>query len=138
VLADGAPFVPPQNGLYFTWQSQWNMQLPACADCATAFGAVVEQVRAGHPTHRFALITTTNDETIRTYFGYGLNDMTAQVNALIDASYTHTNGRAFVVTGTQHVLLGGYRSFVEPGGRSLKSWTDAFFAGSADWTLVQP
>lgn len=138
VLADGSPFVPPQNGLYFTWQSQWNMQLPGCADCATSFGAVVEHVRASHPGMRFALITSTNDETIRSYFGYGLNDMTAQVNALVDASYTHTNGRAFVVAGTQHVLLGGYRTLVEPGGRSLKSWVDAFVAGSADWTLVRP
>jgi len=137
-LVDGSPFVQPQNYLYGTWRTQWAMTTPVCATCDMSFPALVGAVHAAHPTWRFGLITSTNDETIRLYFGYGLNDMTPQVNALVTGQYSGTNQHAFVVAGVQHVLLAGYRTVVGPGGVTLRAWVDAFVDGDAGFVTVRP
>jgi hypothetical protein len=134
VLADGAPFVPPQNGLFGTWQAQWDLPIPAdCDGCDRTFSTLFERRRAGDPSRRFALLTTTNDEVIRTYFGYGVNDMTPQVNAIVDAQHSQANSHAFVVTGVQHVLIGAY---AQPG--PLRDFVKHWATGSADWSTITP
>ena len=139
LLADGAPLVAPQNGLYGVWRNTWNMHLPeGCTECESEFAAVVRHLRTTGPARRFALVTTTNDEVIRTYFGYGLADLTPQVNALVDAEYVHDNAKAFVAAGTQHVLLGAYGTLSLPGGATLKSFVDAWAAGDDTWATARP
>jgi hypothetical protein len=134
VLADGAPFVPPQNGLFGTWQAQWDLPIPAdCDGCDRTFSQLFERRRTGNPSRRFALLTTTNDEVIRTYFGYGVNDMTSQVNAIVDAQHTQANSHAFVVTGVQHVLIGAY---AQPG--PLRDFVKQWASGSVDWSTISP
>ncbi len=138
VLVDGAPFVQPQNGLFGTWNNQWSMTLPpeaACADCRSDFAAIVGHHHANMPGSRFALITTTGDETIRTYFGYGLDQprFTTEVNRVVDAHYLSAGHQAFVVDSTAHVLIGGYTSFAA-GGVTLRSFVDGWARGDAGFT----
>jgi hypothetical protein len=136
VIVDGAPFVPPQSGLFFTWQSQWTMALPVdCVECETDFGAIVDHVGA---RTRMGLISTTNDDVIRAFFGYGIADMTPQVVALQNERYASDDAKAFVVTGQQHVLLGAYTTFASPGGVTLKDWFDGFIANDSRWQTVTP
>ncbi|HEY4220858.1 MAG TPA: pectin acetylesterase-family hydrolase, partial [Myxococcota bacterium] len=132
VLVDGAPFVAPQNGLYFTWQSQWTMALPACTNCDTDLSQIVQNLRTAQPDRRFALVTSSNDEVIRLFFGYGLNDMTPQVNALVAAQYQFDNSKAFELTSTQHVLLTGYHSIA-----GLKDFFDGWAANDARWATYR-
>lgn len=134
VLADGAPFVQPQNGLYGTWQNQWSLPAPACDGCDTDFAKRFEARRLANPQRRFALITTTNDEVIRTYFGFGLNDMTGAVAALVDAQHDSDNSHALVVTGTQHVLVGGYASPDSVVRDFVVDWAE----NDPDWRTIRP
>jgi len=113
------------------------MALPSdCPDCATDFGAVVEHVRAQGA--RVALSTTTNDDVIRTFFGFGIADMTPLVLSLQTQRYAGDDAKAFVVTGQQHVLLGAYTSLAAPSGVTLKDWFDGFVANDARWVSVAP
>jgi hypothetical protein len=141
VFADGAPFVPPQNGLYGQWQTQWSLALPEdCAGCATDLAAVVGHRRATRPRDRFALVSTTNDEVIRNYFGYGVASLAGPINALLDAHYDDApNARAFVVEGTEHVLLGGWETRTAPSGVTLRDWLGGFVDDDDDaWPTVRP
>lgn len=138
LLVDGAPLVPPQNGLYCTWQSQWTMAVPDCADCALDLTKIAGHLRTTFPNRRFGLVSTTNDETIRLYFGYGLADLTPQTTALVEAHYSAEGSRAFLVQGVQHVLLGGIDTVVSPGGVTLRDWVEGFVAGDERWVVVRP
>jgi hypothetical protein len=140
VLSDGAPMVPPVGDLWATWQAQWAIDFPdGCTGCADAPSAVVTRARAAVPDARIGLITTTNDEVIRAYFGYGLADLTPEVTALVDAEYDHPNAHAYVLDGTTHVLLGGWETTTAPDGTQMDDWLRAFAAGdAAGWQTVTP
>jgi len=134
VLADGAPFVQPQNGLYGTWQQQWALPPPDCEGCDTSFAKRFEARRLSDPQRRFALVTTTNDEVIRTYFGFGLADMTGAVTALVDEQHDSDNSHALVVTGVQHVLIGSYATSDSPVRRFVVDWA----TDDPAWATVRP
>lgn len=139
VLADGAPFVQPINGLYGTWRTQWALDFDdACVDCDASFTKVWQHARAAHVASRFGLLTSLNDETIRLFFGYGLEDLTPQVNAVVDGDVDADNAAAFVVGGVQHVLLGNYTSMTAVDGLSLKRFVDDWATGSAGWRTTRP
>ncbi|MEZ4399751.1 MAG: pectin acetylesterase-family hydrolase [Kofleriaceae bacterium] len=142
LLADGSAWLPTPQGEWATWQARWQAALPAgCADCATRPEAIIAHLRTAAPTRRFGLITTTNDEVIRAFFGYGVfGDITAQVGALVDRQYpaASANAHAYVEAGTQHVLLGGYRTRTGPGGVPLKQFVDGWFDGDAGFATVRP
>lgn len=134
VLADGSPFIQPTT--YGAWIAQWDMALPEdCADCASDFSAVLAAQMEGR---RHGLITTTNDEVIRVFFGHGLNDISPRTLAVVDAHYGTSERHAWVVAGTEHVLLGGYATRRRASGASLREWTDAFFEGGEAYTTLIP
>ncbi|MBP6633283.1 MAG: hypothetical protein KBG28_10250 [Kofleriaceae bacterium] len=136
LLADGSPTLQPAE--YATWRSVWNMTAADCTTCDQTFANLPAHLAASRQGRRLGLITTTNDGVIRAFFGFGLGDITPQVGALIDTHYAQAPAHAFVVTGTEHVLLGGYRTLVGPGGVTLKSWFDDWVAGAPGWTTVRP
>ena len=105
---------------------------------ATDDEKVVEHLRTSQPNRRFGLVTTTNDEVVRLFFGYGFNDLTPFVDALVTRQYSGDNAKAFELAGTQHVLLGGYQSVVAADGTTLKSFFDAWATGDATWNTVRP
>ena len=135
VLADGSPFIAPME--YGAWRNQWQMALPdGCAECTTRFDAILEARLASGRRH--GLVTTTNDEVIRAFFGYGLTDISSRVLTLVDARYAGPTTAAWVVSGSEHVLLGGYATRRHPSGVDLRSWTDAFFTGDPRFTTQIP
>ncbi|MFK8001749.1 MAG: hypothetical protein AB8H86_19295 [Polyangiales bacterium] len=81
---------------------------------------------------------TTNDEVIRVFFGHGLNDISARTLAVVDSNYGVDERHAWVVAGTEHVLLGGYATRRRASGASLREWTDAFFEGGEAFTTLIP
>lgn len=134
VLADGSPFIQPTE--YATWRAQWDMTLPeGCAECDSTFGALLAHQTEGR---RHGLITTTNDEVIRVFFGYAIGDITAQTLTLIETHYDVGERHAWAVTGTDHVLLGGYATRTRATGASLREWTDAFLTGGEAFTTLVP
>jgi hypothetical protein len=141
VLADGAPLVPPQNGLYGQWQTNWSLALPdGCVDCATDLDGVIRHLRNTRRADRFALVSTDNDEVVRNYFGYGGASLVGPVNALIDGEYVDAaNARAFVIPGTAHVLLGAWETLAAPSGPTLREWLGGFVDDDDDrWPTVRP
>jgi hypothetical protein len=97
-------------------------------------------MRTTYPDRRFGLVTTTGDETIRLYFGYGIDEplMTQNVNALVTAQHETENSKAFVVSGVQHVLIGGYNTLVGPNGVTLKSFVDGWATGGPGFATNRP
>ncbi|HSC85967.1 MAG TPA: pectin acetylesterase-family hydrolase, partial [Polyangiaceae bacterium] len=138
VLVDGSPLIEPTGGLLGTWRSQWQAQQPDCAGCDTSLAAVAASLHAAHPDRRFALLTSQNDEVIRSYFGYGLTDITPQIDALAADEYDQAQAHAFVVPGTEHVLLGGYRTRSGPNGSLLRDFVDGWAHGDERFVTVRP
>lgn len=137
LLVDGSPAIEPTDGLYATWQSQWGIEGLDCEGCREEVGAVVRHLHASHPDRRFALLTSENDEVIRTFFGYGFESIAARVESLVDTSYEQDNARAFVVPGTEHVLLGAYRRRRGPGEVSLADFVESWVTGEG-FVSVRP
>jgi hypothetical protein len=137
LLIDGSPAIEPADGQYVTWRSRWNAEGPHCDGCDSRLGALVESLHTTHPDRRFALVTSRNDEVIRTFFGYLIGNIEAQVDTLLNAHYERDNARAFVVDGTEHVLLGGYLTRRGPGGVALFDFVRAWATGDG-FASVRP
>ena len=112
------------------WRKLWglNGNFPAdCADCNPADGGGIlnymDYLSTRYPGGRLALISSTEDSTIRQFYGFGLNDcanLTGFAGSLPAATYTEglldlrTNHSAppalwasYYLPGTTHTYLGG-------------------------------
>ena len=105
VLAHGFPIFLPGSEPVTNWD--FNAVLPSvCASCATNVSSLYGFIASSAPAHRLALLSYTQDQTIRTYLGLsavqfndGLNELAAaEFNPYADLAY-------FFVSGQSHVLL---------------------------------
>ncbi len=63
------------------WMNTWGMDdgpLSTCPDCIDMDGSFIEgyldHIKTSYPTRRFGLISSNADETIRGFYGFGVND----------------------------------------------------------------
>lgn len=151
LLADSAPMVQP------LWWAEakalWKPEFPAgCADCEQGLPQWLGHVLEGSgPRHRVALLAYDRDTTL-SYFFFGgpglaslLNPPTGVYQAALNEVLAQYVGResagAFVLPGTQHVMLGGYGELQANGSVSapfpsadgttdLRRWIDGWATGS--------
>jgi hypothetical protein len=140
------------------WRDSWNLDATMPADCTACRGAdgggisnFSVYLAEKYPTRRFGLISSTQDEIIRTFFGIGetetcndparmrANVFTAGLLDLRDRLLApHTNFRGFLIPGTQHVWLGDPLSDTTAGGVTLAAWMTALIEGTPEFTNVGP
>lgn len=141
LLADGAQLVPPHDpALWATWQSTWNLSLPAgCPGCATDAGALASYLFASWPARRFALLASTDDAVLTTSLGYPADGSFATATrALLSGRYDPTsNARYFALTGTQHTMLGDLAT-TSAAGVPLSAWLSRWYSGDAAWASTGP
>ncbi len=138
LLADSAQAVMPYGGRWGEMVNAWNPRFPeGCTDCAQRLPALIDTLAARWPERRLGLLAYDNDATLTLYFNYPAGEMLNATNSLLANQYTHPNTHYFVLSGTNHVLLGGYKTLVGPGGVSLKSWVNQWAVGDPGWSNVR-
>jgi hypothetical protein len=165
VLDDSGPPMTPD---YLTTCQQmrlgelwgWKQSLhPACTDCNVGAGSVViplvETSMKRHTNTRVALLSYTEDGTIKSFFGYGLNNC-AGWNALLPPAYpagkftmgladlrqrwtSYPHAAMYVVAGGSHMFLGTNLSSYKTGSDiTMLEWVEKFVAKADGWTSVAP
>jgi len=105
VLAQGYPlFLPGSEPM-----TNWNFQaaVPAtCDSCATNVSSIYDFIASASPPHRLALLSYTQDQTIRSYLGLSAQQFANGLTELAAAQFNSPSNRAyFFISGQSHVLL---------------------------------
>jgi len=133
VLDDSGQPIQPGPGLWTTWMTAWNMQLPAgCSTCATGPGALADYYTTKYPSQRFGLISYAHDTVISPFMGLTLGQFNTELLALaahMDASWT--DGHYFIIPGASHVGL------LAPT-PALTAWVRAMVSDDPSWASVKP
>jgi hypothetical protein len=146
------------------FRDAWNLDaaLPAnCTACRQADGggllAALGYLADAHPDRRMALVSSTRDGTIRSFYGYGYPDCVAGAEGfpmpedvfeqgmtdLRDhALATHPNFRVYNKDSGEHVWLLYEVETVSPhkdgSGKILGDWLDEMLDPDSDWKSVAP
>lgn len=126
-----------------------------CDDCLTEDGGSVVNIATflaeKYTDRRLGLISSTEDETIRLFFGFGYPDcenptlpmpagpFTEGVLALADVLEPYDNFKTFILDDSEHVWM--YEdplSSVEVGSTSLEDWVTGLARGGEGWADVAP
>jgi len=161
---------PPLGDMYLTpclqqmFRTSWNLDvaLPAgCTACTEANGGGLANATGwladAHPDRRLALITSTRDGVIRSFYGYGYPDCVAGAsgNPMPEADYSagiaelrdqtlasHTNFRVYSKDSADHVWLLYEPETISPhsdgSGKHLSDWLTEMLDPSAQWDSVSP
>lgn len=140
LLQDGSPFVNFTDLTnYTTLQTQWAFVFPpSCTGCPTSFPAIMDTVGAANPESRIGLLSYTEDAVIGGYFGFTPGMLTTATNNLVDNQYDLDNTKAFIVTGTDHVMLGRPNITTGPANKSLDTWLGEWVLGLPAWETARP
>jgi hypothetical protein len=136
-LADSSPMVTPWGGRLGEMAPAWDLQLPpGCEGCATSFPALIDHLATTYPERRFGLLAYDADQTISIYFAYPLDGtFTNALNRLLSDQYdAHPNAHAFILPGTQHVMLGNIATAEASDGTLLRDWVAGWASGAPSWS----
>lgn len=123
VLADSAPLVQPHEGRWSAWQTAWKPDLPAdCDTCSTRMPDIASHLIQNYPDSRFGLLSWEDDATIMIYFAYPAGELGAAVRALASDAYDADNASAFLVEGTDHVMLAHPPTIQDASGKTLTQY----------------
>lgn len=141
LLDDSGPPIAPPAARYGQMKAAWNLQYPSgCTRCADDLAALVPYYRTRFPPpNRMGLLSYTQDRTISTYFGLTGAQFETSLNDLLRTAFDPApNFRYFVVTGTNHTMVGGFATLRGPGGASLLDWVTAWATDGSPWSNVRP
>ncbi len=163
VLVDDAG--PPMADEYLkpclqqTWRDQWGLNDTLPADCSACRGAdgggiinYFSYVLAKYPDRRIGLISSTGDDTIRTFFGYGYSpscstpvvggmpasDFEAGLNDLRDRFGDSPGFGTFYLDERTHTYLERDISATQAGGISLEDWVRLAIEDDPAWGSYGP
>lgn len=161
---------PPLGDTYLTpclqqmFRTTWNLDAALPADCtacteanggglANALGYLADK----HPDRRLALISSTRDGVIRSFYGFGYPDCVAGADGfpMSEDAYaagitelrdqtlaTHSNFRVYSKDSANHVWLLNAPDTVSPradgSGEHLATWLTQMLDPSAKWDSVKP
>ncbi len=128
------------------WSASWDLPgalSPICGpvDCLTDLSNVFPKLSSKYPSARMALLSSTQDATIRSFFGNmtagdfegGLRALAAKIEDATDPGQTH----AFIVTGTSHTMLPNPGAFTSQG-VGLVEWLTRQVDDQATWAAEIP
>jgi len=145
VLVDdsGPPLVGDDlsPALRAAWVAAWRIDriiTPLCPECLGDFSKLFPALASRYPRDRLALLSSTQDEVIRAFFG-ALDALAfeAAIGRLEGALDPLPGVRYFVVAGTTHTMLPAPANFTA-GGVELRTWLGQQLAGDAAWTSAKP
>ena len=123
------------------WIAAWRIDraiVPLCPDCLTDFSKLFPELARRYPHDRFALLSSTQDQVIRSFFGYlDGSSFEAALGRLEGVLDPIPGARYFIVAGTSHTMLPTPASSVSAG-VDLRSWLGRQLAGDAAWTSTKP
>lgn len=130
---------------------------PDCTDCDIEAGEVALPLTltavARTPAQRTAIISFSEDTTIKLFLGFGLNDCAnfdgapvpfedgqypAALAELRETVGDQSNFAMFEYAAEGHTFFNGDLSNVEQGGKTLLDWVTEFRDGDANWGHVLP
>jgi hypothetical protein len=89
--------------------TNWNFQAalpPACDTCATNVSSLYDFIASSAPPHRLALLSYTQDQTMRSYLGLSAQQFANGLTELAAAQFSSSSNLAYFFLGGQsHVLL---------------------------------
>ncbi len=151
---------PPLSNIPSTtvaaWYAAWDLGgalTPLCGlECATDMSLVFPALQRKYPGDRLALLSSTQDATIRGFFGTFTStppfvtpmDATTFENALralasqIEDATPPGETHAFVVVGTSHTMLGHPADFTSSQGTNLVDWLGQQVNDSTSWSSATP
>lgn len=138
-LSDCGDPVSPPDGRYTTWYRQWNLQTPpGCDGCDRDLLAVLGAQLRAHPTRRYAQLAYTDDAVLSAFYGVAPAAFAPLVRQLTTTVVAAPNARAFVVSGSEHVMTPRARSVRARDGALLFDFVRAWAQASADWQSHTP
>ena len=122
------------------WYANWHLGDvvdPLCADCRADLSRLYPALVAKYPQDRMALLTSLQDQVIRSYFLIPLAaDFEQRLRALITDRLAPTaTFRTFAIPGESHTLLGAVDTTTS-GGVALEAWLAAMLSGDPTWASV--
>ena len=139
-LIEGA--VPPE--LRAAWYLAWRLDrtlTPFCAECTIDLSQALVALAEKYPDDRIALLSTREDEVIRSFFGLGLNPVAADVFEadlveLVDERIAPLpNARAFLVPGNGHALLEDFGAW-SADATTLPAWIGHMVNDDPGWSTL--
>ncbi len=142
------------------WDLAWNLggavgPLCGALDCMGNLSRLFPALQAAYPDDRLALLSSTQDLTIRSFFGITSSPPSVQpmdatffegaLRALaggppagIEDATPPGETHAFLVVGTSHTMLGHPDAFHAPDGRSLFDWLGQQVNDDGAWSAAIP
>jgi hypothetical protein len=139
-LADCSPLVPIEWQRYGTMQTQWSMNFPAaCTNCNTNLGTMPAALRTeAKPGDRYGLLAYTRDSVISIVLGIDGDTLRNQTLAEQAAMAGSTSQAAFVLEGTEHVMLGNAQNLATSNGTQLMTWIHQWASMDPAWANAGP
>jgi hypothetical protein len=121
---------------YSTWHLG-DVVDPLCADCRADLSKLYPALVAKYPRDRMALVTSLQDQVIRTYFKLPLGPVFEQnLRAMITDRLAPTaTFRTFAIPGESHTLLGTLDTTTS-GGLTVEAWLSRMLAADPTWSTV--
>ena len=122
------------------WFASWNLGKVVDPICGTACRAnmslMMKSVAARYPNDRMALLSSVQDQTIRTYYNLTPTQFqTALVSLANDVLEPSGIFKHFYVTGSTHTMLGSPASFLAAG-MDLWMWLTKMVTNDVSWASV--
>jgi hypothetical protein len=131
----GPPFPASKMKFYADWNAAWDIDgalPPGCPACKTEIASALGYYFAKYPSSRFALLSYDQDNVISQFYALTGPDFAKEISALVDTTFvSSSNGRAFVLPGASHTMLGTLSVSSAPPGPIDAGSDDAGVDGSA-------
>lgn len=160
LIDDSGPPIPDQwltPCLQTQLRTYWNLDATLPADCTACRGAdggglvnALPYLADTYTDQRLALISSTTDGVIRTFYGFGYPtcdstsampaaEYTAAITALrTDVIGTRPNFKMFTISSGGHVWLSSPLGTTTTGGVTLGAWLTQMLDGTAGWDHASP
>lgn len=124
------------------WVRQWRLDLildPICgAECRDDFSLAIPKIAARYPSDRMALLSSRQDQTIRTYFQLSPGDFSSELQKMATMRIDPiAHFRYFFVNGKSHTMLGHIGDFAQRD-ESLWHWLFQEVYDDPAWKSLQP
>ncbi|MFL5353741.1 pectin acetylesterase-family hydrolase [Archangium sp.] len=138
---------PPLKGdaisssLREAWYQSWRLDKalePTCPECRDDLSQAMKHLAQRFPQDRIALLSSTQDSVIRSYFSLSADSFQTALNTtLTDVLEPQPNFRAYVVEGQFHTFLGSPDAHPAQGVK-LTDWLGQMVRDDASWQSLEP
>jgi hypothetical protein len=123
------------------WYQSWRLDKaldPVCPECRNDLSQATNSIAQRFPNDRLALLSSTQDQVIRSYFMLSASSFEASLNTMLtDVLDPQPNFRYYVVPGQFHTFLGNPDQTPTQGVK-LTDWLGKMVQDDAGWKSLKP